>query len=113
MFEDARLDPSTGCRLVFKQTGSLLTEIENPYEKYVSQYLGALKAAKTVTEEINPIAGRLLMNSKQNIMAGLEPYPDDPGVNNPGFHMFSFNDVECTERWRIESLAKLNGEQFA
>jgi hypothetical protein len=41
LFEDARLHPSTGCRLVFKQTGSLLTEIEIPYEKYVSQYLGA------------------------------------------------------------------------
>jgi hypothetical protein len=41
LFEDARLHPSTGCRLVFKQTGSLLTGIEIPYEKYVSQYLGA------------------------------------------------------------------------
>ena len=48
-----------------------------------------------------------------DLLAGLEPYLDDPEMNIPGFHMFSFNDVERTERWRTESLAKFNGEQYA
>ena len=48
-----------------------------------------------------------------DLLAGLEPYLDDPEINIPGFHMFSFNDVERTERWRTESLAKFNGEQYA
>lgn len=48
-----------------------------------------------------------------DLLAGLEPYLDDPRMNIPGFHLFSFNDVERTERWRTETLAKLNGEQYA
>ena len=37
------------------------------------------------------------------ILQGLEPYLDDPDINIPGFHLFSFNDVERTERWRIQA----------
>jgi methylenetetrahydrofolate reductase (NADPH) len=48
-----------------------------------------------------------------DLLAGLEPHLDDPGINIPGFHLFSFNDIERTERWRTESLAKFNGEKHA
>jgi methylenetetrahydrofolate reductase (NADPH) len=48
-----------------------------------------------------------------DLLAGLEPHLDNPGMNIDGFHMFSFNDVERTERWRTESLAKFNGEKNA
>jgi len=48
-----------------------------------------------------------------DLLAGLVPHLDDPDFNIPGFHLFSFNDIERTEKWRIESLAKLNGERHA
>jgi methylenetetrahydrofolate reductase (NADH) len=48
-----------------------------------------------------------------DLLAGLEPYLDDGEINIPGFHLFSFNDIERTERWRTESLEKFNGEHDA
>jgi methylenetetrahydrofolate reductase (NADPH) len=48
-----------------------------------------------------------------DLLAGLEPHLDDPEINIPGFHLFSFNDVERTERWRTESLAKFSSEKHA
>jgi methylenetetrahydrofolate reductase (NADPH) len=44
-----------------------------------------------------------------DLLAGLHPHLDDPDLNIPGFHLFSFNNIERTERWRVETLEKLNG----
>lgn len=44
-----------------------------------------------------------------DLLAGLQPYLEDPQLNIPGFHLFSFNNIEGTERWRVETLKKLNG----
>lgn len=46
-----------------------------------------------------------------DLLAGLQPYLDDKVLDIPGFHLFCFNNVEATERWRTETLARLNGEQ--
>jgi len=48
-----------------------------------------------------------------DLLAGLEPYLDDPEFDIPGFHLFSFNDIERTERWRVETFEKFNGVQDA
>ncbi len=48
-----------------------------------------------------------------DLLAGLEPYLTDPEINIPGFHLFSFNDIERTERWRVETFEKFNGDQHA
>ena len=48
-----------------------------------------------------------------DLLAGLEPYLDDPEINIPGFHLFSFNDIERTERWRVETFEKFNSGQHA
>ncbi len=48
-----------------------------------------------------------------DLLAGLEPCLGDETINIPGFHLFSFNDIERTERWRTESLAKFSGEYNA
>jgi methylenetetrahydrofolate reductase (NADPH) len=48
-----------------------------------------------------------------DLLAGLEPYLDDPEFDIPGFHLFSFNDIERTERWRVETFEKFNGAQDA
>jgi methylenetetrahydrofolate reductase (NADPH) len=47
------------------------------------------------------------------LLAGLEPHLNNSELNIPGFHLFSFNEIERTERWRTETLAKINGEQYA
>lgn len=38
-----------------------------------------------------------------DLITGLAPLVGDPEMNVPGFHLFSFNDVERTEKWRTES----------
>ena len=43
-----------------------------------------------------------------DLLDGLRPYLGDPGINVPGFHLFSFNDVERTEKWRAETCEKFN-----
>ena len=43
-----------------------------------------------------------------DLLEGLRPYLDDPDLNVPGFHLFSFNDVERTEKWRAKTCEKLN-----
>jgi methylenetetrahydrofolate reductase (NADPH) len=48
-----------------------------------------------------------------DLLAGLEPYLGDPEINIPGFHLFSFNDIERTERWRKKTFEKFNGVQHA
>jgi methylenetetrahydrofolate reductase (NADPH) len=44
-----------------------------------------------------------------DLLAGLEPHLADPDFRIPGFHLFSFNNVERTERWRVEARRKYNG----
>ena len=44
-----------------------------------------------------------------DLLGGLEPCLADPEINIPGFHLFSFNDIERTERWRVETFEKFNG----
>jgi methylenetetrahydrofolate reductase (NADPH) len=48
-----------------------------------------------------------------DLIAGLEPYLGDPEINIPGFHLFSFNDIERTERWRKEMFEKFGGVERA
>jgi len=48
-----------------------------------------------------------------DLLAGLRPHLDDPGLNIPGFHLFSFNDVERTEKWRVRTCEKMQGERDA
>jgi methylenetetrahydrofolate reductase (NADPH) len=47
-----------------------------------------------------------------DLLAGIQRHLGDPELNIPGFHLFSFNDVERTERWRQNTLQKINGGQF-
>jgi len=39
------------------------------------------------------------------LLKGLLPHLSDSGMGIPGFHLFSFNDIERTEQWRREALA--------
>lgn len=44
-----------------------------------------------------------------DLLAGLQLHLGEEGLNIPGFHLFCFNNVERTERWRVETFQKLNG----
>ena len=44
-----------------------------------------------------------------DLLAGIQRHLGTPGLNIPGFHLFSFNDVERTEQWRQATLKKING----
>jgi methylenetetrahydrofolate reductase (NADPH) len=46
-----------------------------------------------------------------DLVAGLVPCLNDPQMNIPGFHLFSFNDVERTERWRKEAFEHCSDER--
>jgi methylenetetrahydrofolate reductase (NADPH) len=48
-----------------------------------------------------------------DILAGLAPHLDDPTIGIPGFHLFSFNNIERTERWRQETISRLGHELAA
>lgn len=60
---------------------------------------------------------RRFINAKpyqpDDLLMGLKPHLNDDRINIPGFHLFSFNDVERTERWRTELLERINGEHYA
>jgi len=47
------------------------------------------------------------------LLEALGPQLDDPGLIVPGFHLFSFNEVERTEQWRVKTCEKLMGEYHA
>ncbi len=44
-----------------------------------------------------------------DLLDGISLHLDDPELDIPGFHLFSFNNIERTERWRVETFEKLNG----
>jgi len=58
------------------------------------------------------LVGRMLTSRPYQpdaLLAGIQQHLDEPGLGIPGFHLFSFNDVERTERWRQDTLRRLNG----
>jgi methylenetetrahydrofolate reductase (NADPH) len=73
----------------------------------VGQSLAVLKKQKGLV--------RKMLSAKpyqpDDLLAGLQPYLDDLELNIPGFHLFCFNNIESTERWRMETLKKLNGAE--
>ena len=52
---------------------------------------------------------RLLTRSfkPDGLIRGLEPLLAEPGANLAGFHLYTFNEVERTERWRRRMLERL------
>lgn len=67
----------------------------------------SLKLLKKQTGLVKKIAG-LKPYRPDDLVAGLLPHLGDPDLNVPGFHLFSFNDIERTENWRSETVALLN-----
>ena len=53
--------------------------------------------------------GRLLTRQfkPDRLLSDLEPHLADPATRVAGFHMYTFNEVERTERWRRRTLERL------
>jgi methylenetetrahydrofolate reductase (NADH) len=56
------------------------------------------------------ILGRVLTRQfkPDRTCATSAPVVTDPGANVPGFHLYTFNEVGRTERWRRRTLDRLN-----
>jgi methylenetetrahydrofolate reductase (NADPH) len=46
--------------------------------------------------------------SPEPLMRGLQPLFDDPAANVAGLHVFTFNELERTERWRREAVERFS-----
>lgn len=42
-----------------------------------------------------------------DLLEGLRPHMAEKSLDIPGFHLFSFNNVEATEKWRVKTCQKL------
>jgi methylenetetrahydrofolate reductase (NADPH) len=49
--------------------------------------------------------------SPSALVSALEPVTSDPAAGVAGFHLYTFNEVARTERWRRRELERLNGRQ--
>jgi methylenetetrahydrofolate reductase (NADPH) len=65
--------------------------------RFLNRHRGWL--AQLVTRQFRP----------DPLLRRLAPTLADPGANVAGFHFFTFNEVERTERWRRRALARLEG----
>jgi len=72
----------------------------------VGQSVRVLKKQKGLVRKI--IAAKPYQ--PDDLLAGLQAHLHETDLNIPGFHLFCFNNVERTERWRVETLQRLEGE---
>jgi methylenetetrahydrofolate reductase (NADPH) len=59
------------------------------------------------------ILGRVLTRQfkPDKLLRDLTPVVTDPAANVPGFHLYTFNEVATTERWRRRTLDRLATRQ--
>lgn len=74
----------------------------------LSMRIGVGQSAKILLKQKGLLNRMMGLKSYQpdELLEGLAPFLGDPGLNIPGFHLYSFNDIERTERWRREVLSR-------
>ena len=79
----------------------------------LSMRIGVGQSAKLLMKQKDLLKKMLQLKPYQpdELLDGLAPYLDDPELDIPGFHLFSFNDIERTERWRQEALARYSAAE--
>ncbi len=75
----------------------------------ISMKIGLGESARFLNQHKN-WAGRLLARqfSPDALLRGLGPVLTDPAANVTGLHLYTFNEVARTERWRRSMLARLS-----
>ena len=74
----------------------------------VSMKIGLGESARFLRTHSNWLSRLVTRQFKPDpLLRGLAPTLADPAANVAGFHLYTFNEVARTERWRREALARL------
>jgi methylenetetrahydrofolate reductase (NADPH) len=79
----------------------------------LSMRIGVGQSAKMLMRQKDLLKKMLQFKPYQpdELLEGLAPHMADKALDIPGFHLFSFNDIERTERWRQETIRQLEPVQ--
>jgi methylenetetrahydrofolate reductase (NADPH) len=76
----------------------------------ISMKIGLGESARFLRHHSNWMSRLLTRQFKPDpLLRGLAPTLADPSSNVAGFHLYTFNEVARTERWRRETLKRLEG----
>ena len=76
----------------------------------ISMKIGLGESARFLRHHSNWMSRLVTRQFKPDpLLRGLAPTLADPAANIAGFHMYTFYEVERTERWRRAALARLGG----
>jgi methylenetetrahydrofolate reductase (NADPH) len=74
----------------------------------ISMKIGLGQSARFLRNHSNWMSRLMTRQFKPDpLLRGLSPTLADPAANVAGFHLYTFNEVERTERWRRETLRRL------
>jgi methylenetetrahydrofolate reductase (NADPH) len=74
----------------------------------ISMKIGLGESARFLRRHSNWMSRLMTRQFKPDpLMSGLAPTLADPAANVAGFHLYTFNEVARTERWRREALERL------
>jgi methylenetetrahydrofolate reductase (NADPH) len=74
----------------------------------ISMKIGLGESARFLRHHRNWMSRLVTRQFKPDpLLRGLAPALADPAANAAGFHLYTFNEVARTERWRRETLARL------
>jgi methylenetetrahydrofolate reductase (NADPH) len=76
----------------------------------ISMKIGLGQSARFIRQHSNWMSRIVTRQFKPDpLLRGLAPTLADPAANVAGFHLYTFNEVERTERWRRQTLERLGG----
>jgi methylenetetrahydrofolate reductase (NADPH) len=76
----------------------------------ISMRIGLGESARFLRRHGNWLSRLMMRQFKPDpLLRGLGPTLADPAANVGGFHLYTFNEIARTERWRRQTLANLNG----
>jgi methylenetetrahydrofolate reductase (NADPH) len=78
----------------------------------LSMRIGVGQSAKLLMKQKDLLKKMLQLKPYQpdELLEGLEPHMTDKQLDIEGFHLFSFNDVERTEQWRLDTIGRYRAE---
>ena len=76
----------------------------------ISMKIGLGESARFLRHHSNWLSRLMTRQFKPDpLLRGLAPTLADPAADVAGFHLYTFNEVARTERWRRDALARLGG----
>lgn len=87
--------------------------VEIPRLVALSLKIGVGQSVRVLRKQ-NGLARKLISGRAyrpDDLLEGLRHGLSDPDLGVQGFHLYSFNNVEATERWRVDTINRLNGSE--